>query len=127
MYYPPQLIWPQNLFRMSVNLYWGQSLGNTTSDTLSNVWPLILKGKMRYEIVVLFHYGAFYVIFPICLLSSRVKFLMWKNDNYERNVWAYFVGSVIYNQFLYPKFYVLICFGFPGAFLFVCLEYLGGR
>lgn len=64
----PQLIWPQNLFRKSVNFIEGQSLGNNTSGTLSNVWPFILKGKMRYEIVDLFHYGTFHVIFPICFI-----------------------------------------------------------
>lgn len=49
-----------------------------------------------------------------------------ENNNYERDVWAHYVGCVISNQFLYSEFYVLTCHGCP-IFFFVCMEYLVGR
>lgn len=70
--------------------------------------------------------GLLTSVFPYALLSSRVKCGCGKN---ERNVWAHYVGHVIYNQFLYLSFMSSLPMGVQLFFvcLSVFLEYVLGR
>lgn len=94
-----------------INIFWRTEFEKCYSwHSIFHLWPLILKGRMKYK-TVLFHYGAFNIIFLYVLLSSRVRLILriGKNSNYERGMWADHVNCVICNQFFYPRVYVITC------------------
>lgn len=78
----PKPIWPLNPLFAKYQLVFSeeQSLGNIILGTL---FHLILKKKMRYKTVVLFHCEAFHVIFPIWFTKPQSKIEM-----YGLTIWA---------------------------------------